>query len=76
MSMGFISVPLVVFMIVVAPLWLILHYRSKRKAGEGLSSEDRKKLETLVVRAEQMQERIVTLERILDAEAPQWRQKS
>ncbi|WP_318476705.1 envelope stress response membrane protein PspB [Photobacterium leiognathi] len=75
MSMGFISVPLVVFMIVVAPLWLILHYRSKRQAGEGLSGEDQKKLETLVARAENMQERIVTLERILDAEVPRWRQK-
>lgn len=75
MSMGFISVPLVVFMIVVAPLWLILHYRSKRQAGKGLSGEDQKKLETLVARAEDMQERIVTLERILDAEVPRWRQK-
>lgn len=75
MSMGFISVPLVVFMIFVAPLWLILHYRSKRQTGEGLSGEDQKKLETLVARAEQMQERVVTLERILDAEVPQWRQK-
>ncbi|WP_305423912.1 envelope stress response membrane protein PspB [Photobacterium leiognathi] len=75
MSMGFISVPLVVFMIVVAPLWLILHYRSKRQADEGLSGEDQKKLETLVARAEDMQERIVTLERILDAEVPRWRQK-
>ncbi|EAR53512.1 MULTISPECIES: envelope stress response membrane protein PspB [Photobacterium] len=75
MSMGFISVPLVVFMIIVAPLWLILHYRSKRQAGEGLSGEDQKKLETLVARAEDMQERIVTLERILDAEVPRWRQK-
>ncbi|WP_419208586.1 envelope stress response membrane protein PspB [Photobacterium leiognathi subsp. mandapamensis] len=75
MSMGFISVPLVVFMIVVAPLWLILHYRSKRQAGEGLSGEDQKKLETLVARAEDMQERIVMLERILDAEVPRWRQK-
>ncbi|EAS64210.1 envelope stress response membrane protein PspB [Photobacterium angustum] len=75
MSMGFISVPLVVFMIIVAPLWLILHYRSKRQAGEGLSGEDQKKLETLVARAEDMQERIVTLERILDAEVPRWRHK-
>ncbi|WP_318488864.1 envelope stress response membrane protein PspB [Photobacterium leiognathi] len=75
MSMGFISVPLVVFMIVVAPLWLILHYRSKCQASEGLSGEDQKKLETLVARAEDMQERIVTLERILDAEVPRWRQK-
>ncbi len=75
MSIGFISVPLVVFMIIVAPLWLILHYRSKRQTGEGLSAEDQNKLENLAVRAEEMQERIVTLERILDAEVPRWRQK-
>ncbi|KLV09016.1 phage-shock protein [Photobacterium aquae] len=73
MSMGFIVGPLVVFMIFVAPLWLILHYRSKKLSSEGLSGEDHQKLQDLVVRAEQMQQRIVTLERILDAEAPQWR---
>ncbi|KMV32118.1 envelope stress response membrane protein PspB [Photobacterium swingsii] len=75
MSMGFIAAPLIVFMVVVAPLWLILHYRSKRHASQGLSSEDQEKLQSLVVRAEQMQTRIVTLEKILDAEAPQWRHK-
>ncbi|MGR5047501.1 envelope stress response membrane protein PspB [Photobacterium damselae] len=75
MSMGFLAVPLVVFCIFVAPLWLILHYRSKRRLGEGLSGEEQEKLQKLVARAEQMQERIVTLERILDAEAPQWRLK-
>lgn len=31
MSSFFIAVPLIVFCIFVAPLWLILHYRSKRK---------------------------------------------
>ncbi|MDV5169411.1 envelope stress response membrane protein PspB [Photobacterium rosenbergii] len=76
MSMGFIVGPLVVFMIFVAPLWLILHYRSKKHASEGLSGDDQQKLQELVARAEQMQERIVTLERILDAEVPQWRRKS
>ncbi|MGF1725494.1 envelope stress response membrane protein PspB [Photobacterium nomapromontoriensis] len=75
MSMGFIVGPLIVFMVVVAPLWLILHYRSKKHTNEGLSGEEHQKLQELVARAEQMQERIVTLERILDAEAPQWRQK-
>lgn len=35
MSMAFLSVPLVVFLLFVAPLWLWLHYRSKRQVGEG-----------------------------------------
>ena len=74
--MDYIVLPLSVFFIFVAPLWLILHYRSKKHASEGLSGDDQQKLQELVARAEQMQERIVTLERILDAEVPQWRRKS
>ncbi|UXI02257.1 envelope stress response membrane protein PspB [Photobacterium sp. TY1-4] len=73
--MGWIVWPLMVFLIFVAPLWLILHYRGKRHAGQGLSGEAQEKLQSLVVRAEQMQERIQTLEKILDEEAPQWRQR-
>ncbi|MFT5881163.1 MAG: phage shock protein B [Moritella sp.] len=75
MSMSFIIGPIIVFLVVVAPLWLILHYRSQRQTSLGLSGEEHEQLQALVSRAEQMQERIVTLEQILDAEAPQWRQK-
>ncbi|EAS42345.1 envelope stress response membrane protein PspB [Photobacterium profundum] len=75
MSMGFIVGPLMVFLVIVAPLWLILHYRSKRHASQGLSGEEHEQLQALAIRAEQMQDRISTLERILDAEAPQWRHK-
>jgi len=63
------------FLIFVAPLWLILHYRGQRHASQGLSGEEHEKLQTLVMRAEKMQERIKTLEQILDEEAPQWRQR-
>ncbi|WP_299018242.1 envelope stress response membrane protein PspB [uncultured Photobacterium sp.] len=73
--MGWIVWPLMAFLIFVAPLWLILHYRSQRHASRGLSGEEQEKLQTLVARAEQMQERITTLEQILDEEAPQWRQR-
>ncbi|ELR67505.1 Phage shock protein B [Photobacterium marinum] len=73
--MSWIVWPLMAFLIFVAPLWLILHYRSQRQASKGLSGEEQEKLQTLVMRAEQMQDRIKTLEQILDEEAPQWRQR-
>lgn len=73
--MSWIAWPLMAFLIFVAPLWLILHYRGQRQASQGLSSEEHEKLQSLMARAEQMQERIKTLEQILDAEAPQWRQR-
>lgn len=67
--------PLIIFLIFVAPLWLFLHYRSKRKSEMGLSEEDNQRLQTLSVKAESMQTRIDTLERILDAETPNWRRR-
>ncbi|MBY6197294.1 envelope stress response membrane protein PspB [Vibrio hangzhouensis] len=74
MSTFLIAGPLIVFLIFVAPLWLFLHYRSKRKAESGLSEQDFQKLQSLSQRAEKMQSRVDNLERILDAESPNWRQ--
>ena len=68
-----IFVPLILFMIFVAPLWVIMHYRSKNKIKQGLSDGELNQLNELTVRAEKMAERIKTLEAILDAESPIWR---
>lgn len=68
-----IFVPLILFMIFVAPLWVIMHYRSKNKIKQGLSDGELNQLSELTVRAEKMAERIKTLEAILDAESPRWR---
>ncbi|EHR39884.1 MULTISPECIES: envelope stress response membrane protein PspB [Alishewanella] len=68
-----IFVPLILFMIFVAPLWVIMHYRSKNKIKQGLSDAELNQLNELTVRAEKMAERIKTLEAILDADSPRWR---
>lgn len=75
MSMAFFSIPLMVFLVFVAPLWLWLHYRSKRQLAQGLNREDAEKMETLSRKAETLQSRMENLERILDIEAPTWRQR-
>lgn len=68
-----VFVPLILFMIFVAPIWVIMHYRSKNKMGQGLSDQELHQLNDLAQRAEKMSERIKTLEAILDAESPSWR---
>ena len=68
-------VPAVVFLAVVAPIWIFMHYRSKQQAQGALSEDERLELETLAVQAGRMAERIDTLEAILDAETPQWRER-
>lgn len=70
-----IGAPIILFMIFVAPLWVIMHYRSQRKISQGLSEEELVQLQELAQQAEQMRDRIATLESILDAESPKWRDR-
>lgn len=58
------------------PLWIIFHYTTKMKMSKGLSPEDEKMLSEVWESANKMQERINTLERILDIESPDWRRRS
>ena len=58
------------------PLWIIFHYITKMKTSKGLSPEDEKMLSEVWDSANKMEERINTLERILDIEAPDWRRRS
>jgi len=63
----------VLFLTIVAPLWIIFHYVTKWRAARGLSAEDERMLAELWESAGKMENRIVSLEKILDAEAPGWR---
>jgi phage shock protein B len=67
--------PIIIFMLIVAPIWLILHYRSKRQISQGLTAEEYAQLSELSELADKMTDRIQTLEAILDAESPDWRNK-
>ena len=67
--------PVIIFMVIVAPIWLILHYRSKGQVSQGLTEEEYIQLSNLSEAADKMADRIQTLEAILDAETPEWRNK-
>lgn len=69
------AAPVIIFMIFVAPIWLILHYRSRNKINAGLNDDERQSLQDLARTAERLQDRVKTLEAILDAEHPSWRHK-
>ena len=75
-----IFVPIILFMVIVAPLWLILHYRAQaRREKMGLSEpaspEEQELMARMVTLLEKMEGRIGTLEKILDAEHPRWRER-
>jgi phage shock protein B len=62
-----------VFMVVILPVWLLLHYLTKMKSLQGLSDEDEESLVKMWQTTQAMQERIHTLETILDDKHPTWR---
>ena len=68
-------VPVVVFLIVVAPIWIIFHYKSKANVVNGLSTSERADLDEMIEVANKMAARIETLESILDVESPGWREE-
>ncbi|HET6588131.1 MAG TPA: envelope stress response membrane protein PspB [Oleiagrimonas sp.] len=64
------------FCIFIAPLWLILHYSTKRRQAQSLSREDEKMLSELWELANKMESRVNSLETILDSQVPGWRNKA
>ncbi|POD95884.1 phage shock protein B [Pectobacterium odoriferum] len=72
MSALFLAIPLTIFMLFVAPIWLWLHY-SQRKNSAQLGQNDMQRLTRLTEESNRMRERIRALEDILDAEHPDWR---
>ena len=70
----FMFVPTILFMVVVAPIWISMHYRSVNKSSRSLSEEDRESIEHMLETVDKLTDRIGTLESILDADHPEWRQ--
>ena len=64
-----------IFMTVIVPLFVIMHYTTKWKATKGLSDDEHQMLEDLWKESQAMQSRVNALETILDNEVPDWRNK-
>jgi phage shock protein B len=65
----------ILLLTIILPLWIILHYVTKWKSSKGLSTEDEKMLSEIWESANRMEDRINTLERILDVDSPDWRRR-
>ncbi len=75
MNNEIIFVPLILFTLFVAPIWVIMHYKTMGKKLGGLTQEEHQLMAELEDVAEKMEDRIRTLESILDAETPDWRKR-
>jgi phage shock protein B len=64
---------LIVLISVLGPIWIVFHYRAKDKKGLQLSAGEAAVVDQLGQTAQRLEQRVVALERILDAEVPAWR---
>ena len=55
--------------------WLVFHYITKWKTAATLTSGDEKLLDDLHEAARKLDDRLCTIERIMTAENPDWRQQ-
>lgn len=69
-------VPIVILLAFVLPLWLILRYITIWKKDKTISPENESTLSDLRREAERLESRLNVMERILDDEVPDWRQRS
>ena len=66
--MSMLEVPLILFLVIVAPIWIIAHYVTRWRMAKTLSPEDEKQFAELWRMAERMEERIDSVERILETD--------
>ena len=71
----FMFVPTILFLTVVVPIWLTMHYRSVNRSSRSLKEEDRETVEHMLETVDKLSDRIQALESILDADHPDWRQQ-
>jgi phage shock protein B len=71
----FMFVPTILFLVIVAPMWITMHYRSVNRSSRSLTREDRESIEHMLETVDKLTERIGALESILDAEHADWRRQ-
>lgn len=65
----------IIALTIVAPIWIVSHYVTKWRLAKGLTKDEAQTLEDLWKTAQSMEQRVNTLEAILDENVEGWRNK-
>lgn len=68
-----VLIPILIFSTPI--VWIVMHYKYRDRKTSGFTEEESQQLQELLNIADNMADRIKTLESILDAEAPDWREQ-
>lgn len=70
-----IAIPIMVCILFIGLPWLIMHYITRWKTAATLTGSDEKLLDELHDLARRLDDRLCSIERIMTAENPGWRQQ-
>jgi phage shock protein B len=65
-----------IFAFVLGIIWLNRYYKTRRAQASVLADEEKATLDDLARLAQRLEERVATLEKILDADDPKWRDRA
>ncbi len=68
-----VLIPILIFSTPI--IWIVMHYKYRSPQTTGFTEEESRQLHELLAIADTMAERIKTLESILDADTPDWRER-
>ena len=71
---GWVVIPVIAMIFVAMPA-VLLHYLTEWRKAKTMSTDDERLIDDLWKTAQTLEGRVETLERILDKEAPDWREK-
>ncbi len=69
------GIALIIFFAIPAPLFIVLHFVTKWKQSREISGGDEKMMEDMWRLSQRLEDRLESLETILDNEVPNWRKK-
>lgn len=72
----YIGIALIVFIAIPAPLFIVLYFITRWKEAREISGGDERMLEDLWALSQRLEERLESLERIMDNEQPEWRKSN
>ena len=75
MGSSLASLAVVLFLVIVLPLFIVLHFITRWKQAREISGDDEQMLEELYALSQRMEDRLLTLEKILDDDRPEWRRR-
>lgn len=71
-----LTLAIILFLTIVAPLIVVMHFVTKWKQSREISTDDEQMLEDLWMLSQRLEDRLVTLEEILDDEVSDGRKNS